>query len=336
MKFSNVKSIAKIAKATVVKYSPEILMGIGAASFVATVVAVAKESVKEADIIFDHKVELDDLAIQNQYGDLDKKAYRKSRINVYKHTTILTVKNYAPAAVFSTMTLSCFFGAFGIMKKRYTTVVMAYTALEESFRRYRARVIEDRGTDADLYYLTGVKPKEITTKDEEGNKIKTKSLTLPDGTVLASPYAFKFSKYKENGERNNQWSDSSTMNMSYVLGQMDWLNEQLYHRCVFDHKHRVKVRGTVMLNEARELLGESATATGAVVGWRYSNGEPGCNGYIEFNVVEGTEVDPDSGRDIPCLFINPNVDGMIYDLIGQKEEKPFEPAYGLWGEDVTV
>ena len=336
MNLAGIKAFARVAKQTIVKHSPEILMVVGGVTFVTTVVVASKETINETDILAEHDLALDEIEFDKDEELIDLKAYKKSRFNVYKHTAIQTTKNYTPAIILGTTSLACFFGAFGIMRKRYATLVLAYSALEESFRNYRQRVIEARGADEDLYYLTGAKPKEITVKDDEGNKTKVKTLTLPDGTI-ASPYAFKFSKYNEDGSRNNQWSSDMQSNLSYVLGQQDWLNNQLYCRNVFDSKHRVKIRGSIMLNEVRELLGEVPTPTGSVVGWRFSNGEPGCNGYIEFRVMEASEKDPDDpSKDIPCLFINPNCDGMIYDLLGIEEKKPFEPEYTAWGEDVRI
>ena len=336
MNLAGIKAFARVAKQTIVKHSPEILMAVGGVTFVATVVVACKETVKETDILEEHDFVMADLESDHEDNQLlDDKAYKKSKINAYKHITIQTVKNYTPAVILGGTSLACFFGAFGIMRKRYATLVMAYTALEESFRKYRERVIADKGIDADIYYLTGSKPKEITVKDKNGEKKKVKSLLLPDGTV-ASPYAFKFGKYNEDGSRNNQWSSEQQTNLSYILGQQDWLNNQLYMRNVFDSNHRVKIRGSVMLNEVRDLLGEVSTPTGSVVGWRYSNGEPGCNGFIDFQLVEAMEPDPETGEDIPCVFINPNVDGMIYDLLGKEEKKPFEPNFSVWGEDTRI
>lgn len=336
MNLANIKAFARVAKQTIVKYSPEILMGIGGVTFVATVVMASKETIKEEEILVDHEIELEDVDVCYEAGELDKKAWKKSRFNVYKNTSLVTAKNYAPAAILGVTSLACFFGAFGIMKKRYATLVLAYSALEESFRKYRERVIEARGVDEDIYYLTGSKPKEITVKNDDGTKEKKKSLMLPDGTV-ASPYAFVFRKYNEDGSRNNQWSNDMTSCTSYILGQQDWLNNQLYCRCVFDNKHRVKIRGNVMLNEVRELLGEVSIPTGAIVGWRYSNGEPGCNGFIDFRITEAYESDPDEpSKQIPCVFINPNCDGMIWDVVGSVEKKPFEPEYNEYGEDVRI
>lgn len=326
MRFGNIKALAKVAKHTLVKHAPEILMGAGAITFVTTIVVASKETVKEIDILEDHDIELGDIKLLQAAGQIDDKAYKKSVRNVYVQTSIKTAKNYIPAVVIGSASMACFFVAFGTMKKRYLTVVAAYTALEESFRKYRERVIAARGADEDIYYLTGNKPKEITEKKEDGTKEKKKVLMLPDGSI-ASPYAFKFGKYKENGERNNQWTDEPQLLLAYAQGQEMWLNNQLYERCTFDRHHNVVRRGTVMLNEIRDLLGEDPTGTGAICGNRYGNGTPGSNGYIDFRIIESKEIDPETGKEIPCLFINPNVDGMIWDLIDQKEVVPFQPTY---------
>ena len=335
MKLANIKAFARIAKQTIVKYSPEILMCMGGATFVATVVVACKETVKEQELLEDHEAALDYVDLMNEEGEIDDKAWKVSRRNVYIDTIKKTTINYAPATVLGATSLACFFGAFGIMKKRYATLVMAYTALEESFRKYRQRVIETRGSDEDIYYLTGAKPKEITQKNEDGTKTKIKQLVLPDGTI-ASPYAFKFGKYKEDGSLNKQWSEEQSMNFAYLLGQQDYLNRMLYTRCVFDDDHKVLIRGSVLLNEIRDLCGEEPTPTGAVAGNLFGNGEPGRNGFIDFQLVGATEKDPLTGKDIPCIFVNPNCDGMIYDLLGKYEKIPFEPSYGPWGEDVSI
>ena len=343
-----VKVLFDVAKAWTVGHAPELLLAAGAGSFVATVIYASKSTLKAQDILYDHQCGLEDIKVAKEiaeeeieqaneenreievaYSDED---YKKDKITLYTKTTLQIAKTYALPAGLGALSLACFFGAYGIMKKRYTVVVAAYNALSTSFAAYRQRVIADKGQDADTYYLTGVKPKEITVKDEGGIKEKKKVLpVLPDGS-MASPYAFKFGKYKENGERNNQWQGEHMLDMAYILGQQDYLNDQLYLRCAFNKNHEVIKRGAIMLNEIRDLLGEDPTSTGAVVGNRFSNGEPGCNGFIEFNVMESSEIDPETGAEIPCYWINPNVDGMIFDLLDQFEKNPFQPAHYL-GDD---
>ena len=54
-------------------------------------------------------------------------------------------------------------------------------------------------------------------------------------------------------------------------------------------------------------------------------------------ITEATEIDPETGDEIPCMFIDPNVDGLIYDIIGKKEPVPFELNYdNEWGEEVRI
>lgn len=336
MKLSNIKAFANMAKHTIIKHSPEILMGVGVGSFIATVVLASKETIEEQEILETHKDALESAKDFYELGQLDDKAYKSSRMKAYKYTVIETSKNYIPSITCGAVSLTCFLSAYGIMKKRYTTLLMAYATLEESFRAYRQRVIEDKGAEADLYYLTGAKPKEITVKDENGNKTKVKQLILPDGEI-ASPYCFKFSKYKENGDLNNQWKPNQMLNRAYVQGQLDYINRQiLFDRTVFTDDWKVKVRGWYLLNELRELMGEDGTSTGAVVGNLLGNGEPGCNGCLIPKIFEATEIDPETNEEIPCIFIDPNVDGLIYDLIGKKESEPFELTNAPWSEDYNI
>ena len=304
-------------------------MGTGTVAFIATVVTASKATIKAQDILEQHKDALDDIKEMKEYKeqypddvDYSPEEIRKDKIVTYSKTGIALAKEYALPVGLAAITVTCYFGAFGIMRKRYATLAAAYSALEETFRRYRQRVIADKGEEKDLEYLTGGKVKEVTVKDEEGNKTKKKVLTLPDGTEL-SPYAFKFSKYKENGEINYQWQNSFALNRAYILGQQDYLNDQLYMRCVKNKDGKVIKRGWVFLNEIRELLGEDPTSAGAVVGNLFGNGEPGRDGFIDFRLIEAED---ENGT---CFYVNPNVDGLIYDIVEDYEKVPFDTTYKI-------
>lgn len=328
LSFSNIKAVANVVKVFTVKHAPEILMGTGTVAFVATVVTASKATIKAQEILEDHHEALADVKFVEEHTkdndeiEYTKEEVKKDKIVVYTKTSLALAKEYALPLGLAALTISCYFGAFGIMKKRYTTLAAAYSALNTAFRKYRERVIADKGEAKDLEYLTGGKVKEITQKDENGNKAKIKVLTLPDGTEL-SPYAFKFGKYKENGELNKQWQGDYCLDKAYILGQQDYLNDSLYLRCIFDNEHRVLKRGCVFLNETRDLLGEDPTATGAVVGNRYGNGESGCDGFIDFRLIEAED---ENG---PCFYVNPNVDGLIYDIVEDFEKVPFLPTHGI-------
>lgn len=329
---SNAKALVRTAGAWSKNHAPEILLAGGAVSFVATVITASKATIKAQDILEEHRDRLREIKTDHAVSTNEtypENQHKKDLVRVYSITGLDLTKNYALAAGFGVMSLTCFFASYGILKKRYIALGAAYTALNESFMLYRQRVIEDKGQDADTYYLTGVKPATITCTDEDGNKEKKKVIKDKNGNeiTIASPYMFKFGKYKESGERNNQWQNNDQLNRAYILGQKDYLDDQLYLRCVFNKNHDVIKRGCVFLNELRDLLGEDPTTTGAVTGWRYSNGEPGCNGYIDLNMTEGYEEDPVTGESLLYYYINPNVDGLIYDLVEKFEKEPFAPTY---------
>lgn len=325
---SSLKNTAFVAKAAIKSHAPEILVGTGCISFVATVVTASKATIKAQDILENHHEALNDIKIcaaqteEEEYSESDQK---KDVIVAYSKTSLEMVKTYAPAIALGALSIGCFLASYGILKKRNLALIAAYNGLNEAFNLYRSRVIEDKGAEADAYYLTGVKPETITVTDEAGNKEKKK--VLKGDVKMANPYSFKFSKYRENGELNYQWQSEANLNRMYLNGQQDYLNDVLYCRSKKNNAGEIEVRGVVLLNEMRDLCGEDITDTGSVVGWRFSNGEPGCNGYIDFHMVEGTEEDPETGKMINCFYLNPNVDGLVYDLIGKKEEVPFIPNY---------
>ena len=329
---STAKALVCTAGAWTRNHAPELLLVGGTVGFVATVVTASRATIKAEEILKEDKDKARDykttraISSDERYSEDDLK---KDLITLHTQTSLKVAKNYILPAGLAAASLTCFFASYGIMKKRYAALSVAYAALGESFNLYRQRVIEDKGKDADAYYMTGVKPKEITqTNPETGEKEKVKVIKDADGQVIvASPYMIKFGKYKENGERNNQWSDNAHLDRCYILGQLDYLDNCLWTRSIRDGNGYILKRGSVMLNELRELLGEDVNKIGAVTGWRYSNGEKGCNGYIDRNcIIEGVEIDPDTNREIPCFYIDPNVDGLIYDLLDKWEEEPWLPT----------
>lgn len=318
--FDGLKIVSKTVGGWTVRHAPELLMVGGTVALGGSIIFSAKAGSETKEIVEDHKERLRDTKIA--YAR-DEEVKKTDIVKVYGKTALNVTKTYAPAAGCGALAVACYFSAYGIIKKRYVALSLAYSALSESFNLYRQRVIDDKGREADLYYLTGEKPKTITVTNEDGTKEKKKVLNEINGQIV-SPYAFKFSKYKENGDRNLQWQNNAMLNMSYVLGHQDYLNDVLYTRCIMNKDQEIVKRGSVMLNEVRDLLGEDPSSTGALVGWRFSNGEPECNGYVDFRVVEGIEKDPKTGADIPYILIDPNVDGMIYDLLDEFEKVPFK------------
>ena len=336
MNFLNsMKAIGKASVAWTKNHKAELLLTGSLLSIGGAVAFAVKAGVNTPDILEDHKERIRDVKIRQATEENPNKfdLYRE-----YLRTVGYFGMEFGPSISFAAGAVICECAMYGTLKKEALTAWAAYTAICSDFRLYRDRVIADKGEEADLYYLTGEKPKTITVTDDEGNKEKHKVYPLlPNGSV-ASPYAFKFGKYKENGERNLQWENDMHFIMSYLLGQQDFCNRQLYSRCTFDNNGLVLKRGSVFLNEIRDLCGEDPITIGQYVGNLYSNGEPGCNGFVDFNIIESTEIDPEDGREIPCAWIDPNIDGMISDLLENIEKIPFKPSvqYSKYWEEIDV
>ena len=275
-------------------------------------------------ILEDHRERVKDAKIKLA---TNKDADKYIVVKEYARTAGYFGFEFGPSAAFTAGCVLCTCGMYGTLKDELMAAWAAYTSVCTKFSNYRQRVIEDKGVEADKLYLTGTKPTTVTVEDSEGKKEKVKVYPeLPDGSV-ASPYAFKFGKYKENGELNLQWKNDRNYDMMYLLGQSDYLSDQLYCRSTFDKDGNVILRGSVFLNETRDLCGEDPIVIGQYVGNLFSNGEPGCNGFINLNIIESTEIDPETGMSIPCFWIDPNVDGMISDKLEKFEAVPFKPCY---------
>lgn len=315
---TGLKVVGKSVCGFCTEHSPEILMGVGIVAFGATVYAAIKESKKQERVNDRFEEEKNDVKLhhaQTESEDYSEWDYKKDLTGVYLRYAGRSAVNYAPAIGLGSLSIGCFLGAYGILKRRNVALIAAYNAVSEAFLAYRERVIEKEGQDADLYYMTGQKTKTVTITDEDGNKRKEKILTSGDVKGL---YSFKFSKYKENGERNYQWSDADPLfNDMYIRGMQNKVNDDLYCRTVFnDRTHDVIIPGHVFLNEIRDLMGEDHNVAGSLVGNIYSPSPvEGCDGYINFNAVKGEEIDPETGKMIDFWLITPNVDGVIYDLL---------------------
>lgn len=330
------KAIMTVATTAAKSKAPEILLGLGLVSFVGTVIVASKETIKATEILAEHeeaKRDIDECHATKGEDVYPEEIYKKDVITCYSKTGIALAKNYAPAAGLFVLSVACILGSYGILKKRNVALVAAYNAVSEAFEKYRRRVIEDKGEDADVYYMTGQKMKKVTEKDENGNKVERKVLA-GEPKDPSTMYMFKFSKYKENGERNLQWNPNSRYyNQMFLRGQNDMLDDRLYARTLFDRHHNVDVPGYVFLNEIRDALGEDYNTAGQIVGNLYSkedNGTNGCNGHINFHTIEGEEIDPETGEKIDCYYINPNVDGPIFEKIDDWKK------YRKYGKLTTV
>ena len=118
------------SKLFIERNSPTILTSIGAVGVVATSILTAKATIKAMDIVAAAKEE--------KKEELTKKEIIKG-----------TWKAYIPAAVVGVSTITCIFGANAINKRRQKALIEAYKMLDQSYKEYKAKVIELYGEEAD-------------------------------------------------------------------------------------------------------------------------------------------------------------------------------------------
>jgi hypothetical protein len=294
----NVKSVGR-ALAVTQKYSPQILTAVGIAGVVTAAVLGAKATLKLEDVVDKTKEGLDDIAdkkarfeeqgVEDVYSSFDE---RRDTVKVYLTTAKDLTKLYAIPVSLGIVSISCIVGGQGIQYKRTVASVAAYKTLEETFDRYRQRVVADLGIDKDEEYRRGYTSSEEV--DADGNKS-----TVITGAVDLRDNVYVFDKSNPNWK-----STSPDYNLMFVKAQETFATQLL------------NVRGHVFLNDIFDSLGMPRTREGAVLGWVLDREN---NNFIDFGIKDlqsktarlfGT--DEELGD---CLLLEFNVDGIVWDKI---------------------
>lgn len=277
------------------KYSPQILIG-GGIIFVGTgVVLACRATLKVQDKMEEGKKSIDEIKmnhITKKEDEYPEKEYKKDLTKQYAENVITVVTEYAPAAGCLALGVTCFVGAWRIEHTRYICTVAAYNTLQDTFLRYRKRVVDDQGKEKDKEYLHGIKSKQVTVENEDG------SVT----TVMEAPTVDDISPYARFFDSGSvAWTKNPEMNLHYCLTQQNAANDLL------------RLHGHVFLNEVYDMLGIPRSQAGAVVGWVLGNGDD----YIDFGIYDSYN---ERKRDFVngyenVILLDFNVDGVIYDKI---------------------
>lgn len=129
------------------KNSPTILLGLGIAGFVGTVVLAVRatpDASRRLEDIEDRLNELND-ALDNAVSDEEKKSVKKEKVGTYiscaKDLAIL----YGPAAVLAGSSAVCLIKSHNIEHSRLTAVAQAYQISEVVHKEYKNKVLEMLG-----------------------------------------------------------------------------------------------------------------------------------------------------------------------------------------------
>jgi hypothetical protein len=292
--------VAKRGLLVAQKYSPEILTGAGIVSLLASGVLASKATLKLEDTV---ERAADRIHIVNELknvsdnaegsGSMTEMKYRREMTKVVFYNSGQFIKLYGPSLTLAAAGTVSILAGHRILHKRNVALVAAYKGLEESFKRYRARVVEELGLDKDFEFSHGVTEVEVT--DEETGVVSTETRFDEFG---CSPYAKLF----ERGNPNWQGAGPN-YNLMFLRGVQNMSTD------------RLRANGHLFLNDVYKSLGLPDTPEGAVTGWVYGTGNG--DDFVDFGIdddnlkrahklLEGT---PNS------FLLDFNVDGVMWDKI---------------------
>lgn len=270
--------------------SPTILFGVGVVGVVATAVMASKATLKLEEVTEKHKESLETATTLREKGrdDYTEEDYSKDLVYIYARSANDVFRLYGPTLVVGAISIACLAGSHHILTKRNAALTIAYKTIDEAFKQYRARVLEDQGPEKDREYRFGVSD---TPRIEAKKGKKTKEVE-PVGLGGLSGYARFFD------ESCSSWSKTPEYNQVFLQAQQNYFND------------RLRYKGHVFLNEVYDALGMERSPAGAVVGWIW---EGDGDNYIDFGIWDHKErAEAFRNGYERSVLLDFNVDGVIY------------------------
>ena len=304
MKFDILTKTATKVVMKTKKHSPEILLAMGVAGIIVATVKACNASRHVDDVIEDHNDALTEIKdAEEEKGFVDIQQHRKDVAFAYGNTAIKFVKLYGPSVAIGGASLLLIFKSHDILRKRNIALAAAYKAVDEAFKQYRKRVIDELGEVKDRHFRFGT-TEEVAKITETGEDGKTKTVKVKGEAV--DPEVNPLNRYSQYAkyfdESCKAWEKDAEYNMTFLRIQQQNANDLL------------NSRGHVFLNEVYDMLGIPHTKAGAVVGW--IKGGDGDN-YIDFGIYDiwdSTKRDFVNGYE-KVIILDFNVDGVIWDKI---------------------
>lgn len=281
------------------KHSPRIAFVGGVTSGLASTVLACRATLRLSDVLTEAeelKAKAEALYSGGENDEYPPKKYEKD-LTVIKVKTILNVtKLYAPSAGLAMLSVALLTGSHITMNRRNASLTAAYATVDQAFEKYRQRVVDQLGTEADRDFRYGTEQVKESVEGDDGKK-KTVTHTRVDSSQMPSKYARFFD------ELCNDWKSNPEYNRAFLQCQQTYMNDML------------KARGHVFLNEVYDALGIPRTKEGQVVGWVLNKGGDNFVDFGIFDDLTNPKVrDFVNGREYSIL-LDFNVDGLIYDKI---------------------
>lgn len=316
---------ASMAALQVKKVSPEICLIGGMAAGVATVIFACRATLK-ADEVLDKLAEEKEM-IKEAEKEAEKKGEEynagKDMTGAYARAAVGFAKLYAPSAALGALSCGLILCSYGTLKKRNLGLIAAYTTLDEGFKKYRKRVVDKFGEEADREFSTGVTKKKVLVKEEdpETGEIKEEEREVE---TMDNVEMDDFTNYDR--VFSEETSSAFAKNKKSRLYTDAFLTEKLAF-----FNYLLDTRGYVYLSEVYEGLGfYHYDAKARLVGWILDPANPKKHEPIKFaNTPDGMPIPSiyrpvgdhvsKSGRiqkqyEARDYYLTFNIDGMIWNL----------------------
>lgn len=296
--------------------APEILVIGGVVVLVgAGMVAVKKTLDKVPEIVNEHD-ELEEMINSATCEEMTEEELEKDRIKSLKkndrHMAFELVKTYALPVGMAVVGTTAILAGNHILRGRYVALAAGMSALQQSYDKYRERIVDKFGEAADHYAAYGFEEEvyETTEVDEKGKekKVSAKREVMTDATVH-SPY-FRYitpnncSIYREcHGDplyvRNQLEIYENICNQMYEDGQALYFNNVM----------------TYIFGNDPEFMSDD----GQIVGWykydKKNKAMADSDRPVNFRIgsVHNVYTDPDTGEEKSEIwfYIDPNVAGPV-------------------------
>lgn len=295
--------------------SPELLIGAGVVGLVGAAVMAVRRGVRwhsaaKAEIV--HDLETIKKAEGSPQYTREDKVQDYARVigkGVWSFTQI-----YGPSVAAGVASVVSILAGTGVLKGRLAAMTSAAATAQAALERYRSRVREKLGEDADYEFAYEVSAKKAKIKHEDGTKesLVTYHLVPSSGEwMAASPYSRLWD------ENAMEWCANRDIQFLTLRSLENHFNQEL------------NARGVVFLNDVYKALGLPMSKDAALVGWIKDYEKPKMaklaaelgrvpgDGVISFGVFENESPSARAylAGDDNRVVLDFNVDGVIYDLI---------------------
>lgn len=284
------------------KHGPSIMVYAGAGGLVGAGVMACVKTTHLDEVKQAHKERVEEAQKQ------DEEVRRHELTRAYFKSAAEIAKLYLPSVLLGAASLASVLGGHNIIRKRGAAMAAAYASLDGVYRKYRERVAEMVGAEAenDIFLSKKKVVREKKEVGEDGEIIKTEeTIEVVDADAdQKSEYTFFFEKGKSRG-----WEPDDSYNMFFLELQERLANDQL------------RANGFLFLNDVLQMLGFDRTKAGAVTGWVYdpkdADEHKGDN-YVNFHIQPIYKMAGEDDEYVETIRLDFNVDGMILEHASKK------------------